>query len=147
MKLAFPIGCLMVLAVTVNAAVGNESHDTRVLYELTVRSARALEDSPFDRSANQKLKALLTHKIDAFSFDTGGNYKGVLLSCEYAARQLVEILNDAILHRRPTPPDQAKLMQERATEWLSEMEGCRRFLKAPANKIDMRAVTRQIVGY
>lgn len=137
---------LVVLTGAMSAVSANERKDTRNLYELTVNSARALESSPFDRPANQRLRAALTAKIDAFSFDIEGNYKGVLFNCEYAARQLVVILDDAILSERPVALAEVKLMLERAMDWETEMEGCRRFLNALPTKVDMRAVARRVAG-
>lgn len=136
----------MAFATSVAAATPGERQAARALYDLTVRSARALENAPFDRPANQRLKATLEDKVDAFSFDMDGKDTDALFNCEYAAKQLVVILADAILAQRPAAPARAKLMQERAADWATEMQGCRRFLQAPAAKVDMQSVTRRIAG-
>lgn len=146
MKLALSIGCMVAFATTVAAATPGERQAARALYDLTASSAQALENAPFDRPANQRLKAALEEKVEAFSFDMDGKDKDALFNCEYAARQLTVILADAILAQRPAPPERAKLMQERASDWATEMNGCRRFLKAPAAKVDMRSLTRRIAG-
>ncbi|CAM5193504.1 putative protein OS=Bosea thiooxidans OX=53254 GN=SAMN05660750_05040 PE=4 SV=1 [Bosea thiooxidans] len=69
-----------------------------------------------------------------------------MFNCEYAARQLVVILDDAILSERPVALAEVKLMLERAMDWETEMEGCRRFLNALPTKVDMRAVARRVAG-
>lgn len=146
MKIALSIGFLLALVATTEAATPGERQGARELYDLTVRTAQALDVAPFDRPAVQKLKATLEQKVDAFSFDVDGKNTDALFNCEYAAKHLVVILADAILGQRPATADRAKLMQERASDWVTEMNGCRRFLKAPAAKVDMRAITRRIAG-
>lgn len=136
----------MTFATSMAAATPGERQAARALYDLTVSSARALENAPFDRPANRRLKSALEERVDAFSFDMDGQDKDALFNCEYAAKQLVVILADAILAQRPATPERAKLMQERASDWATEMNGCRRFLKAPAAKVDMRSLTRRIAG-
>lgn len=128
-----------------SASAGDERQAARSLYDLTGRSAQALGNAPYDRPASQNLKAELEKQVEAFTFNTDGKNADALFNCDQAARQLVAILSDAIL-AQPAAPARAKLMHERAKEWTTEMQGCRRFLKAPAIRVDMQRITRSIAG-
>ncbi|WP_336810944.1 hypothetical protein [Bosea sp. MMO-172] len=145
MKYALSIGYVVMIA-TATAASADERRSARALYDLTASTARALETSPFDRVANQKLKATLDARAEAFEFDTASKDSERLFNCEYAAKQLSVILSDAILAERPAPAARAKIMRDRARDWETEMEGCRRLVKAPAAKIHMPSLVRRIAG-